>query len=153
MSDDYWSSPDAAYNMAFVGKQAGLREGQQQGFQQGFEQGRNQGFHEGAAEMQRRMEATIAQLRAEKDALQEFANGAVVTLAAATDVLEATGDEKQIADFIVSYGQRVERSVNQKQIPLPPHADERFTARLPRISKIIRDVLARYRQRDDSPSP
>jgi flagellar biosynthesis/type III secretory pathway protein FliH len=148
MSDDYWSSPDAAYSMAIVGKQAGLREGQQQG----FEQGRNQGFHEGAAEMQRRMEVTIAQLRAERDALLELANGAVITLAAATDVLETTGDEKQIADFIVSYGQRVERSLNQKQISLPPHADERFTARLPRISKIIRDVLARYRP-DDTPSP
>jgi len=153
MSDDYWSSPDAAYNMALVGKQAGLREGHQQGFQQGFQQGRHQGFQEGGAEMQRRMESAIAQLRAEKDALQEFANGAVVTLAAATDVLEATGNEKQIADFVLSYGQRVERSLNQKQISLSPHADERFTARLPRISKIIRDVLARYRRLDDSPSP
>jgi len=153
MSNDYWSSPDAAYNMALVGKQAGLREGQQQGLQQGFEQGWNQGFHEGAAEMQRRMEGTIARLRAEKDALLDFANGAVVTLAAATDVLEATGDEKQIADFLVSYGRRVERSLSQKQFPLPPHADERFMARLPRISKIIRDVLATYRHRDDGPSP
>lgn len=35
MSDDYWSTPDAAYNMGFVGKQAGLREGYQQGFQEG----------------------------------------------------------------------------------------------------------------------
>ncbi len=148
MSDDYWSSPDAAYNMALVGKQAGLREGQQQG----FERGRNQGFQEGAAEMQRRMEATIAQLRAENAALQEFANGAVVTLAAATDVLESTEGEKLIADFIVIYGKRVERSLNKKQIPLPPHTDERFTARLPRISNLIRDVLARYR-RDDTPSP
>lgn len=145
MSDDYWSSPDAACNMALVGKQAGLREGHDQGYQQGFQQGRNQGFQEGAAAMQQRMEAMIAQLRAEKDALQEFANGAVVTLGAATDVLGAAGGEQQIADFILSYGRRVERSVKEKHIPLPPHADERFVARLPRVSQIIRDALARYR--------
>lgn len=153
MSDDYWSSPDAAYNMALVGKQAGLREGQQQGFQQGFQQGRNQGFQEGAAAMQERMEATIAQLRAEKDALQEFANGAVITLAAAADVLAATGDEKQIADFILNYGGRVERALTQKHVPLPPHADERFMARMPRVSQIIHEALARYLRRNGSPSP
>lgn len=146
MSDDYWSSPDAAYNMALVGKQAGLREGHQQG----FEQGRNQGFQEGAAEMQRRMEATIAEMRAEIHALREFSNGAVVTLSAAAEVLAASGDEKQIADFILSYGRRVERDISLKCIPLPPHADERFIARMPRVSQIIREALARY---DDSPSP
>lgn len=147
MSDDYWSSPDAAYSMGLIGKQAGLQEGHQQGRNQGFQQGRNQGFQEGAAAMQERMEATIAEMRAEINALREFSNGAVVTLDAAAEVLATTGDQKQIADFILSYGRRVERSVSQKHIPLPPHADERFAARMPRVSQIICEALAKCTHR------
>lgn len=143
MSDDYWKSQDAAISMGVMGKQAGLREGHQQGFQEGFEQGRNQGFQEGAAVMQERMAATIAQLRAELNDVVEFSNGMVATLGAAAEVLAATGDKRQMADFIKSYARRVEHSVSQKHIPLPPHLDERFVARMPRVSQIINETLAK----------
>jgi hypothetical protein len=147
MSDDYWSSPEAAHALGFMGKQAGLREGHQQGFNNGFEQGRNQGFQEGSAAMQERMEATIAKLRAEINELREFSNGAVVVLDAAMEALAAGGNEKQMAGFIVSYGQRAERSVSQKHIPLAPNVDERFMARMPRVAQIINETLVKYLRR------
>jgi hypothetical protein len=143
MSDDYWNGPDAAYSMGLIGKQAGLQEGHQRGFQRG----RNQGFQEGATAMQERMETTIAQLRAEINELREFSNGAVVMLDAAAEVLATAENEKQMAAFISGYGRRVERSISQKHIPLPPHADERFAARMPRVAQIINNTLAKYLRR------
>lgn len=143
MSDDYWSTPDAAYNMGLFGKQAGLREG----YQQGFQEGRHQGFQEGAAAMLERMEATIAQLREEINNLREFSNGAVITLDAAAEVLAATGNQKQMGDFISSYAQGVELSVRQRHFSLAPHADKRFAARMPRIAQIINETLSKYLHR------
>lgn len=153
MSDNFWASQDAAIAMGQAGKAVGRRQGQEEGYQDGlkdgFTRGRKYGHDEGVAAMQAQLEEQARQ----KNDLQELANGLVMALGAAVDVLKDASDEERLR-FAQSYVNRVDRALHQGVLRIAPHLDPRFARQMTHSTALIRNALeTTLRVRDHRPAP